>query len=331
MTHEPMTCDTFTELLGAMFEGDLDPSQVAAVEAHAAGCAGCAALRADLERISMEASRLPVLTPSRDLWQGIAERIEPKVLPLAAPVTAVSPRRRWAQQSLMAAALVLVTASVTWFVTRQAHERSTSGQMVATDRARQIDSAMSPAETSRGVPQVASDNRDGPRPVVSSPVSETAASSQVQVALSDPRLTGGQAGPAGERSSGGTRPTTRPDPTGERRPAAARGEQLASSGSGRNAASAPAETSEEARAVEAVYGAEIQRLYDVITQRKADLDPATVKVIEDNLAIIDSAIVQSRRAIARDPGSGFLMEQLNSVLDRKVELLRTAAMLPARS
>jgi hypothetical protein len=38
-----------------------------------------------------------------------------------------------------------------------------------------------------------------------------------------------------------------------------------------------------------------------------------------------------RAALARDPASAYLNEQLNNVLERKVELLRAAALLPVRS
>lgn len=312
MTHETMTCDTFTELLGATMEGDLDPSQVAAVEAHAAGCAGCAALRSDLERISAEASQLPVLSPSRDLWQGIAERIDAKVLPMVAPSAASGGahvvRRPWLRQALMAAGLVLVTASVTWFAARQVNEGPVSRQVAGTERAtipvqvpvQAVDSSAPATGSGDAATEVAADNRGGTRPAVTTPTSEFTRGSSSRATVAE-----------------GPRPVTRPNPTGERAPTA----QLASA----------TEMPQAAREVEAVYGSEIQRLHDIMAQRKSELDPATVKVIEDNLAIIDSAIVQSRRAIARDPNSGFLMEQLNSVLDRKVGLLRTAAMLPARS
>lgn len=79
------------------------------------------------------------------------------------------------------------------------------------------------------------------------------------------------------------------------------------------------------------YGNEIQRLQAIITERRRELDPATVSVIEESLKVIDAAVKQSRAALARDPGSGFLVDQLNSALDKKVELLRTVALLPSRT
>jgi len=44
---------------------------------------------------------------------------------------------------------------------------------------------------------------------------------------------------------------------------------------------------------------------------------------------IDAAVKQSRAALAKDPKSGFLTDQLNNALDKKVELLRTVALLPS--
>ena len=78
-----------------------------------------------------------------------------------------------------------------------------------------------------------------------------------------------------------------------------------------------------------VYGKEIEMLQNIVSQRRAQLDSSTVAIIERNLQIIDAAIAQSRAALARDPASHMLDQQLTHALDKKVELLRTAAMLPA--
>jgi hypothetical protein len=80
---------------------------------------------------------------------------------------------------------------------------------------------------------------------------------------------------------------------------------------------------------DAVYGKEIDMLQKIVSQRKTQLDSATIAIIEKNLQIIDAAIEQSRAALARDPASQLLGQQLTHALDKKVELLRTAAMLPA--
>jgi hypothetical protein len=78
-----------------------------------------------------------------------------------------------------------------------------------------------------------------------------------------------------------------------------------------------------------VYGREIDMLQRIVSQRRAQLDSSTVAIIERNLKIIDAAIEQSRAALASDPASRMLDQQLTHALDKKVELLRTAAMLPA--
>ena len=82
---------------------------------------------------------------------------------------------------------------------------------------------------------------------------------------------------------------------------------------------------------EQVYATEIARLHTIVQQRRSQLDPVTISVIERNLKVIDDAIAQCRLALAKDPASRFLMESLNSALETKVELLRTASMLPAHS
>jgi anti-sigma factor RsiW len=80
-----------------------------------------------------------------------------------------------------------------------------------------------------------------------------------------------------------------------------------------------------------VYGREIDMLQNIVSQRRAQLDSSTVAIIEKNLKIIDRAIEQSRAALAKDPASRMLDQQLTHALDKKVELLRTAAMLPANT
>ena len=79
---------------------------------------------------------------------------------------------------------------------------------------------------------------------------------------------------------------------------------------------------------EQVYGKEIALLQTIVSQKKTQLDPSTVAIIEKNLQIIDAAIEQSRAALARDPASMLLSQQLTHALDKKIELLRTAALLP---
>jgi hypothetical protein len=82
---------------------------------------------------------------------------------------------------------------------------------------------------------------------------------------------------------------------------------------------------------EATYAQEIAGLHAIVEQRSTQLDPHTRAVIEHNLKVIDNAISESRRALANDPHSAFLADQLDQALDTKLQLLRTVALLPART
>jgi hypothetical protein len=80
---------------------------------------------------------------------------------------------------------------------------------------------------------------------------------------------------------------------------------------------------------EIAFAGEIVQLQSVVSQRRSQLDPETVKVVEDNLNVIDLAVKRARAALSKDPASGFLTRQLDNALQKKVELLRTVALLPA--
>jgi len=89
------------------------------------------------------------------------------------------------------------------------------------------------------------------------------------------------------------------------------------------ASSAPPSASELA------FSGEITQLQNVLVQRRAQLEPETVKIVEDNLKLIDTAVQRARSALLKDPASGFLTRQLDNALQKKVELLRTVALLPS--
>ena len=79
------------------------------------------------------------------------------------------------------------------------------------------------------------------------------------------------------------------------------------------------------------YSREIDRLRTIFARNRSQLDPRTAAIIEANLKVIDDAIAQSKAALAQDPASRFLNNQLNSALGKKLELLQTAALLPNRT
>lgn len=73
------------------------------------------------------------------------------------------------------------------------------------------------------------------------------------------------------------------------------------------------------------YDRAIADLQAVLIEHRSELDPKTIEVLETNLAIIDQAIEQARRALAADPASSYLHGHIAENMKRKYELLRRAA------
>ena len=237
MTH--MTCHDYDALLARDLEGELSPEERLGADAHLNQCARCAGLRAELLGIAAAARQLPVMLPSRDLWAGIAARIDAPVASLGAARERLAPRGRPLRMAAAAAALILVTAGTTFIFTKTAYEPGQS--------------------------EVAS--------------------------------------------------TVLPLP-----------------GTGGAGGAAEATLVSDARATaEAAFDREVTQLRGLLEQRRPDLDSATVALLERNLQIIDRAIAESRAALARDPGSALLNRQLHNALGKKVQVLRTAALLPVES
>ena len=205
-------------------------------ESHRAECAECRAEWAALEAIAAEARSLPQLTPSRDLWAGIAERLD-----AGAPRTLSTPRseQRWfarpvVRMAAAAALLVMATSAVTW--------------RLATDRDARVPAA-EPAFADGSVDGTAADGT--------------------------PRYT-----------------------------------------------QAAYQSDFEAMDLE------IRSMQALLDQRRAELDPATIAVLEKSMKLIDLAIAESRDALLKDPASQFLAAQLARSYSTKLTLLRSTATMP---
>lgn len=190
----------------------------------------------ELEAIAAEAARLPLLTPSRDLWDGIEARIAttPRTLPFY--------RRQTVRLAIAASLLVAVSSGVTYRLV------STKG-----------------------------------------PAAVTAAASSASGVTED----------------------------------AALGVLV----DGDEAASATHLTSFSASVTQVER--DIAALQTIVTERRGELDPRTVAILEANLKLIDSAIAESRAALAADPASQFLSAQYTRAYISKLTLLREVATLPA--
>ena len=72
----------------------------------------------------------------------------------------------------------------------------------------------------------------------------------------------------------------------------------------------------------AQYDSAIAELERVLSARRSSLDTSTVRVVEQNLAAIDRAIAEARRALAADPTDPYLHDHLANTMRRKMGLLR---------
>jgi len=85
------------------------------------------------------------------------------------------------------------------------------------------------------------------------------------------------------------------------------------------------------RIAETPHEEAIAELRKALARERDRLDPATIRTLEANLAIIDLAIDQARRALAADPANTYVKEHLADTMRRKVELLQRATMLASTS
>lgn len=268
-TMRPMSCEQLDAMLADWLEQDLARDDAARVEQHLAQCARCTALVADLTSIQRQAAALPPLVPSRDLWPGIDARIQTPVIAL--PAKQDAPRRRHWWMGAAAAALVAVTASVTWLAT-------SPGPNATTPVVASSDTAPSPAAQHT---VTSSDSSD-----------EMPAVPDASLARSDEPRGGASRAPAASARTGA--PSA--DPAGDTQ-----------------------------------YARDVADLRALVRERRAELDSSTVAVLERNLELIDKAIAESREALSRDPASEFLADELTRAMTKKLAILRTVALLPARS
>ncbi len=197
-------------------------------ELHRGNCDECGKLWDELENISAEAARLPLLAPSRDLWDGIEARITtvPRSLPFY--------RTQTFRLAIAASLLIAVTSGVTW--------------QLATSNTRQSVVAQSSSMT------VSDEQTDSDDAAQMHQASFSASVSQME--------------------------------------------------------------------------REIATLQNIMTERRGELDLRTIAVLEANLKLIDTAIEESRAALASDPASQFLSSQFTRAYTSKLTLLRDAATLP---
>lgn len=72
------------------------------------------------------------------------------------------------------------------------------------------------------------------------------------------------------------------------------------------------------------YTDDVTGLERALEENRAQLDPATIEVIERSLESIDHAIEDARAALESDPGNPYLHRQLDNTMRKKVDILRRA-------
>jgi anti-sigma factor RsiW len=211
--------DHWTDRLSDYLDGELEPADRQALEAHLASCAACAATLAELREVVARAAALTPRPPHAELWPGVEARLDP-VTPVIRPIDArVARRFSFTLPQLAAAGLALVVMSggAVWILQHGG---------TATDL---------PPVAATGQPDAAA----------------------VPVSMTDPR-----------------------------------------------------------------YDEAIADLQQALDAGRAQLDPGTVKILEANLDAIDTAIEQSRHALAADPANLYLHGHLAEARQRKLALLR---------
>ena len=75
------------------------------------------------------------------------------------------------------------------------------------------------------------------------------------------------------------------------------------------------------------YDAAVADLQQVLQAGRGRLDDKTLRIVEKNLATIDSAVAQARRAVEQDPANAYLNSYLAHTMRRKIDLLRQVVAL----
>ena len=85
------------------------------------------------------------------------------------------------------------------------------------------------------------------------------------------------------------------------------------------------------RAVDQSYAGVVDELTLTLRAQRNALAPETIATVERALRVIDEAIAEARAALAADPSNSALLDVLSANYEQKVQLLRRASELPART
>ena len=296
----PLSCEQFEAHVSDYIDGALSVGDRATMDAHGAQCASCLALLVEVRAIVGNAAVLPDLSPSRDLWSGIAERLDAPVVSINSTKVMTATRPRTVSFRVFAAAaalLVSVSSGLTYLVTRGSTAATSTPSTVAT---LPLESTASSSVAATNTTTNATTNATTHAATIAETASASATANGNAATTSNgvqPALvaSGSSTAAVGELTTG-QRATTR-------------------------------YASRRENSAEVAYEREIISMRRIVNERLGDLDSTTVVEIERNLRIIDKAINDSRRALQNDPRSRFLSKQLDRALENKLDIMRRVALL----
>ena len=139
-----MTCDEVKDRLDDYVDGTLGETELQDLELHLAACAACGEEERRLRSVVAQAAALPAeMSPPRDLWPGIADRI---AAARARPAVRTLRRAWWSPAAGLAAAVVLALAATLARVWSPEAREGAAGAGVVTEAAWTTDPSLLAAE-----------------------------------------------------------------------------------------------------------------------------------------------------------------------------------------
>ncbi len=282
--------DPFVDRLSEYVDGELAAAEVTALERHLEGCESCRAAVAELRLVVERARALPVTPSPTDQWPALRARLA------ETPQDGADERVDLPAAAPAPQRVIRIDRHPRWW---QRPLTVTWAQAAAAAVLLIVLAGGGAWLALRGAggPQVIGGS-SGPVAVSPSPTSQ------------QPMQSPGGQGPVSSAPDG-----TPLDDRPQRGRRAAPGTQVSDG------------TMALAASLDPGYDVTVGELQRLLTTERGQLDTSTVRILEQNLAIIDRALNEARRAVAKDPANPYLRAHLASTMRRKVDLLRRATVI----
>ncbi len=283
--------EPFVDQLSEYLDGDLAASEGTALERHLERCESCRAALAELRRVVERAHALPVIPSPTDQWPALRARLADIPQDGAdelVPLPAPAPGRQ---------RVISIETHPRWWqrpLTISWAQAAAAAVLLVVLAGGGAFLALRGA----GAPQVISGS--------SGPVASNTPTTTEEDVQSPPDRT----------ESVSSEPASTPlDDQPQRGRRAAPGARVIDG------------TTAVAASLDPRYDATVTELQQLLATERGQLDSSTVRILEQNLAVIDHALNEARRAVAKDPANPYLRAHLASTMRRKVDLLRRATVI----